>query len=288
MSSTGRIQQNLGMTFALKRVWLWTLLMAAYSALTLFKPYIESLIKSHLRGFDIPDVSFGMEAALTFVMGMLILFRINRAYERWWEARTLWGTLVNVSRNLAVKTKQLADVDAANREDMRRLIVDFCHALKDHLRGPIQLASGRSSPNSGDDGVHIPSAIVQNIYKKLKAWSRADAFTREELWMMDSEARMLLEICGACERIKSTLMSRSWRLLTRQCLGVYLLVAPWALVDEFNYWTIPLSALIAYFVIGGEGIAHYVEEPFGLQEDHLDLDGICDKIEVSVGEILSD
>lgn len=287
MSSTARMQQNLGMTFALKRVWLWTLLMAAYSALTLFKPYIESAIKSQLLVFDIPDVSFGMEAALTFVMGMLILFRINRAYERWWEARTLWGTLVNVSRNLAVKTRQLVDIDAANREEMRRLIVDFCDALKDHLRGPLQSTPGRSSTDSADYGGHIPSLIVQNIYKKLKAWSQAGALTREELWMMDSEARMFLEICGSCERIKSTLMSRSWRLLTRQCLGVYLLVTPWALVDEFNYWTIPISALIAYFVIGGEGIAHYVEEPFGSQEDHLDLDDICDKIEVSVGEILS-
>ena len=274
------MQKRLGMTIALRRVWLWTIPMAAYSSLALWKP--------HFKNLDIPDVSFPMEAALTFVMGMLVLFRINRAYERWWEARTLWGTLVNVSRNLAVKTQQLANVDAANREEMRRLIVEFCYALKDHLRGPLQPVK---LPDKLDVAIrieHAPSRIVQNIYQKLKTWSQSGALTREELWMMDSEARMLLEVCGACERIKSTLMSRSWRLLTRQCLGVYLLTAPWALVDEFHYWTIPISALIAYFVIGGEGIAHYVEEPFGSQEDHLDLDGICRKIESSVGEILAD
>ena len=274
------MQKNLGMTIALRRVWLWTIPMAAYSSLALWKPRFKSL--------DIPDVSFPMEAALTFVMGMLILFRINRAYERWWEARTLWGTLVNVSRNLAVKTRQLANVDAADRGKMRRLIIDFSYALKDHLRTPLQPAT---PPNDSDPAIqieHIPSSIVQNIYKKLKTWSQSGALTREELWMMDSEARMLLEVCGACERIKLTLMSRSWRLLTRQCLGLYLLTIPWALVDEFHYWTIPISALIAYFVIGGEGIAHYVEEPFGSQEDHLDLDGICRRIESSVREILAD
>jgi len=274
------MQKRLGMTIALRRVWFWTIPMAAYSSLALWKP--------HFKNLDIPDVSFPMEAALTFVMGMLVLFRINRAYERWWEARTLWGTLVNVSRNLAVKTRQLANIDAANRGEMRHLIVGFCYALKDHLRGPLHPAK---LPDNSDVAIrieHVPSSIVQNIYQKLKTWSQSGALTREELWMMDSEARMLLEVCGACERIKSTLMSRSWRLLTRQCLGVYLLTAPWALVDEFHYWTIPISALIAYFVIGGEGIAHYVEEPFGSQEDHLDLDGICRKIESSVGEILAD
>ena len=102
---------------------------------------------------------------------------------------------------------------------------------------------------------------------------------------MDREAHMFLEICGACERIKSTLMSRSWRIVPRQCIIIYLLLTPWALVEEFGYWTVPVTVVGAYFIISGEAIAHYVESPFGIREDHLDLDGLCAKIEESVKEI---
>jgi len=98
---------------------------------------------------------------------------------------------------------------------------------------------------------------------------------------------MLLEVCGGCERIKDTPMSVSWRSFTWQCIGVYLLVLPWGLVDDFGAWTTPLTILVAYFVIAGEGIARYVEEPFGLHEDHLDLDTICQGIDRSVSDVLA-
>ncbi len=99
---------------------------------------------------------------------------------------------------------------------------------------------------------------------------------------------MLLEVCGSCERIKDTPMSVSWRSFTWQCIVVYLLVLPWGLVDDFGAWTIPLTILVAYFVIAGEGIARCVEEPFGLHEDHLDLESICHGINRSVSEVLLD
>ena len=101
------MRKNFKMTIALRRMWLWTLPIAAYSSL--------SLVRLYFNYFDIPQFALPLEAALTFAMGMLVLFRINRAYERWWEARTLWGALVNASRNLAVKTRQLAQVDQADK-----------------------------------------------------------------------------------------------------------------------------------------------------------------------------
>ena len=105
------------------------------------------------------------------------------------------------------------------------------------------------------------------MYGELKTWNHAGQVTAEEFWAMDREAHMFLEICGSCERIKSTLMSRSWRIITRQCIVLYLLLTPWALVEEFGYWTVPVTVVGAYFLIAGEAIAHYVEEPFGIRED---------------------
>jgi len=91
--------QRVGITVPLVRVWMWALAVGAYSCLSLFKSYPPFVY--------IPEIPAGLDAALSFAMALIIAFRVNRAYVRWWEARTLWGTLVNVSRNLAIKIREL-------------------------------------------------------------------------------------------------------------------------------------------------------------------------------------
>jgi len=89
-------QVGLKAALSLTRVWYWLLLVGAYSALPVLidsTPWVER--------FD--------HAIIALILGLVLMFRINRAYARWWEARTLWGTLVNVSRNLAIKAKTLAE-----------------------------------------------------------------------------------------------------------------------------------------------------------------------------------
>jgi putative membrane protein len=169
---------------------------------------------------------------------------------------------------------------------MRDLIVAFCFGLKDHLRGKAQLSSLPGFDNDRATPDHVPVYVVRRVYAVFGQWNRDGSLSDGQLWVLDSEARMLLEVCGACEKIKTTLMSRSWRYFTRQCIALYLLVLPWGLVDDFGAWTIPVTVVIAYIVIAGEGIAQYVEEPFGVHEDHLDLDGICHVIDRSVTEVL--
>ncbi len=265
------------MTDALRRVWLLTIPVALYSSVAYVRLQYPRLI-------DVPNVTLPLEAVLTFAMGMLILFRINRAYERWWEARTLWGGLVNISRNLAVKARQFVSVDRRELDQLRDLIISFSYALKNHLRDerPAMQTLRVQVPGTIE---HVPNFLVSQIYGELKKWNRDGQMEAEEFWAMDREAHMFLEICGACERIKSTLMSRSWRMVTRQCIILYLLLTPWALIEEFGYWTVPVTVVGAYFIIAGEAIAHYVEKPFGVQEDHLDLEGLCERIETSVTEI---
>ena len=95
-----------------------------------------------------------------------------------------------------------------------------------------------------------------------------------------------MEICGGCERIRRTRLSPSYRLFVRHCITLYLCTLPWGLVEDFEFWTVPLTVIMAYFMIGIEVIAHSVEEPFGMDEDDLDLDGLCITIRSTVNEIL--
>jgi putative membrane protein len=274
------MHKNAGFTVPLLKVGLWALPWGAYSILTYFKQYQPFS--------NIPDIPIAIDAALSFAMALVIAFRVNRAYERWWEARTLWGTLVNVSRNLAIKVKELPDLNSEDRVQMEKLIIAFCTGLKGHLRNEPKLQGLPGFEHETNEPKHLPSHIVGNIYRMFAKWKSEGKLNDQQIWVLDSEARVLLDVCGGCERIKNTLMSISWRSFSVQCIVIYLLVLPWEMVDDFKYWTVPLTMTIAYFAFAGEGIARYVEEPFGLEEDHLDLEGMVAGIDESVSEILND
>jgi len=81
---------------------------------------------------------------------------------------------------------------------------------------------------------------------------------------------------------------RSYRIFARQCVSLFLLSFPWGVAHDFRWWTVPLTMIISYFMIGMEIVAEHVEEPFGQDEDDLDLEGLCDTIERSVNSVFSE
>jgi putative membrane protein len=275
-SSTG-IAQRVGYTAALSRVWYWSLFVGLYSMIPVVvgDPWNGEL-----------DASAFIDAGIGVTIGFLLVFRMNRAYERWWEARSLWGTLVNVSRNLAIKTREIANADAIERAQMRRLIVGFAYGLKNHLRTGAALREVPGFADSDDDPRHVPSYISGQVYTVFAAWRASDRITGEELIVLDRESRALMDVTGGCEKIKNTLMSQSFPTLVRQAMVLYFLYVPWSLAPDLGWFAVPISVFVSYFVVGVEGIAYYVERPFGRDEDHLDLEEICVGIDVSVTEIL--
>ena len=250
LRSRAPVARQVGFTAALTRVWYWALVVGAYSALPVLigsTPWVERF-----------DLAPTVDAIIALILGLLLMFRINRAYARWWEARTLWGTLVNVSRNLAIKAKTLAEPDAMESRRLRTLIVGFCYGLKHHLRGDAALRKVSGFENTEDNPNHVPAYIDEQVYGLLSAWRSIGKIAGPDLWVLDREARELLEVAGGCEKIQNTLKSQSFPSLTRHALVLYLLYLPWSLVVDFEYFTIPLTILIAYFVIAAEGIAYYL------------------------------
>jgi putative membrane protein len=233
------------------------------------------------------EESATLEAALTFAVSMVLIFLTNRAYERWWEARTLWGTLVNVSRNLAIKIRELAHPNMDEQKQVRDLIVGFCHALRLHLREGCQLSDVPEFKDATAQPVHVPSYVVGEIYHMLDVWGQRGQLSDDRFRVIDSEIRQFLDVCGACERIRRTPISVSWRAFIRQLLVVYLLTLPWGIVEHFEGMTIPLTVMITYAIVGAAVIGREIEHPFRTTEDHLDLESICQEIDHSVSEILA-
>lgn len=250
-----------------------------YALLPVCKEY-----SSWARLWDLPS---NLHAVLSLVLGSLLVFRTNTSYNRWWEARTLWGGLVNASRNLAAKLGQMVTLPRADLSEAEHDIIAFCHALKDHLRG-----EGQSKRRRGFEGEillasHLPAHLISRRYAALKLWKNAGYIDGDELRVIDVELSKFLDICGGCERIRNTRVVRSYRIFARHSVLFFLLTLPWALVHDFGWWTIPISVIAAYFMLGLEIVAEHVEEPFGYDEDDLDLDRICEAIELSVHEIIA-
>jgi putative membrane protein len=235
-------------------------------------------------GFE--SVGAGFHGFFGLVLGVLLVFRTNTSYDRWWEGRKLWGQLINDSRNLAIKVQTCVRADPPDKQRLGRWLIDFAVALKDHLRGGVRLSDLPGFTNSTEQPPHVPAYISACIYDQLEQWRQQERLGGFELLFLDEHAASLMNICGACERIQKSPISISYRWFIRQSIALYLLTLPWGFVESFHYWTIPAAAMLAYFMIGVEMIAEEIEDPFGVSEDDLKLDDLCRTIEQNVSNIL--
>jgi ion channel-forming bestrophin family protein len=220
------------------------------------------------------------------VLGLLLVFRTNTAYDRWWEGRKLWGQLVNECRNFAVKIETCVRAEPRDKGEMAGRLWAFSVALKQHLRGVARLRELPTFENDAAEPEHVPAYVAAKIYDRLERWRQSEQLGGFELLFLDRHAAALLDICGGCERIRNTPISPSYRRFIRHAIGIYLLTLPWALVDQFHWWLIPIAALVGYVMIGVEVLAEDVEQPFGTGADDLKLDDLCATIGRSVGEIV--
>lgn len=257
---------------------LWSALFAAYSLLAVWKEHSE-----YARIADIPT---GLEAALSLVIGLLLAFRVNRAFDRWWEGRTLWGTLVNASRNLGVKINNLVHDHDESFQRFCRLLAAYPYALRDHLRDGANPATTPGLAGEEFAGHHLPAWIVNQIYGILEEWKLSQRIQYGEFRMIDRELRVLLDVCGGCERIRDTPIAASFRSFLNQAIVFLMLTLPWGLATDFGMGTVAIVFLTAYFVLSAAAIAEHVEHPFYRGGNRLELDALCDSIDRSLSEIL--
>lgn len=220
------------------------------------------------------------------LFGVLLVFRTNSAYDRWWEGRKLWGQLVNDTRNLSMKVKSYVKLSEQDMADFRRLVISFPFALREHLRGGIRLNQVPGFEDTQDFPAHVPAYIAESVFQLIKEWRVLGKIDGFEMMQLDAHARAFMDICGACERIKNSPIALSYRAILRQGVALNILSIPWYFADDCHHWTVLITCVAAYFMIGLELIAEDIEEPFGSGGDNLPLEKICQTIELSVIEIL--
>ncbi|HET6884488.1 MAG TPA: bestrophin family ion channel [Pirellulales bacterium] len=236
----------------------------------------------------VPDWGSAASLINTVILGMLMSFRNRAAYDRWWEARGLWGKLTNDSRNLATKIAAFVPAEAVGRAQAGDLLVAFAEALKRQLRdGALRLQDLPGFEQDEATPPHVPLYLAGRLYGLLAEWRRTGQIDDAVLWIFDRHLRGLLDVCGACEKVRNTPLSGSYKTLLRTGLVLNIAAEPWLTMPEMGFWGVPVFVLVCFFLLGVELIDTVVEEPFGRERDDLDLDRYCRTIRDNVGAVLS-
>jgi ion channel-forming bestrophin family protein len=277
------------------------LVFAIVAALTVFV-----LHKLNVSAITFP---FSIAAILGSALAIFIAFRNNSSYSRWWEARTLWGGIVNASRVLARLVITFTDSHSHQpnydkirsdqfKKEMIYKSIAWVHALRLHLRRqsgwvelkPLlserefeELKSKQNIPN------YVQLLMGKNIYQAM-ANGTLGGF---DSFQMEGQLLALANYQGGCERIKNTPLLRQYDFFTRVFLYVFMLLLPFSLIGEFgrmniDYLMIPISVVISFvFAIIGK-VGEVNEDPFENKITDVPLTALCNTIERDLLEMLGE
>lgn len=231
-----------------------------------------------------------IHSLLGFVIGLLLVFRTNTAYDRWWEGRKQWGAMVNNSRNFAIKLDAaLPATDQEGRAYYKIMIPNYVAAMKEHLRKGVDWEEIDTHPAAGMEKIrkaqHVPNAIAGDMYRHLHEDYRQGRISGDQLITLDKELKSFTDIIGACERIRNTPIPYSYNLFLKKFIFVYTVTMPFGMVYDFHYWTIPIVVFMLYVFGSLELLAEEIEDPFGRDANDLPTDDLTEKIRVNVREI---
>jgi putative membrane protein len=229
---------------------------------------------------------------LSFALSILLVFRTNTAYDRWWEGRKMWGQLVNVSRNLALKIHIYTPEDAPGnpRSYFGRYIPLYAAVLKRHLQKDTTefelVAQEHPELPPLSEVSHIPNLVAAKILEKINELYQNKLISGDQLITLHGEVTALTDICGACERIKNTPIPLVYTTFIKRFVFVYCITLPFGLAISLGYFAIPITLFIFYVMASLELIAEEIEEPFGNDANDLPMEKISQGIQNSVLEIL--
>ncbi|GAB3509425.1 bestrophin family protein [Emticicia fontis] len=225
-----------------------------------------------------------------FVLSLLLVFRTNTAYDRWWEGRKIWGSFTNNSRNFALKLATFLPQNHRAKETLKIMIGNYLQAVKDHLRGKAHIEHLVFTETYNDayykDFKHIPNRVFQAIYNEIHQLHQSGIINGDQLIVLNNEISSFTDNLGACERIKNTPIPVSYNIFIKKIIFIYVFTMPITAVLEFKFWSVFIVTLVFYAFAGIEIMAEEIEEPFGTDPNDLELDKMVKNIKGNLAEIL--
>ena len=237
--------------------------------------------------------------ALAFLIG----FRVNSAYERWWEARKIWGALINDSRTFArqvitfINPKPDHDPEEDRSSGVRKTLIygqlGYVYALKNHLRRKDIFEETAPFFDEADMGElknakHVPNAIILLQARRIQA-ALNEGHTEDFRHMqLDNTLNRLCDSMGAAERIKNTVFPRQYSYYSTTFTRIYSYLLPFILVRECGWTVIPFTLIIGFIFFALDSIASGIENPFENSVNDIPMNSICRTIEINLKEMLGE
>ncbi|GAA4400084.1 bestrophin family protein [Nibrella viscosa] len=236
-------------------------------------------------------------------LAFFIGFRNNNAYGRWWEARMIWGELVNNSRSYAAEVLNLLSTNDSSFKDedelkliQRDLIyneIGFVYALKTHLRKqPIEKEAKRFFSEKDWEEIawqqNIPNAILLQISRKLRHCFDMGYTDVHQYIQFDRKINVFFDILGKCERIKNTIFPRQYDYFAKMTFYVFLTMLPFSLVEHTKWLTIPVTMLIGFVFAVLTTIGQRIETPFENDINDTPMSSISKTIEINLRQMLGE
>jgi ion channel-forming bestrophin family protein len=271
------------------------------SELIFLTAYSTAVYIAHTYFYSFPGVSVPL--AITGILGtiisLLLAFRSNQAYDRWWEARTLWGAIVNDSRSFARQVLTFIDNNDNNadkqavKERMIKRQMAWCHSLSQHLRGQDahQLLNEYVSAEEQQalsHQSHVPLALMEQHGNDLRALLRLGWINEFQQVGMDDTLNRFSNAMGACERIKNTVFPAIYSLCIHYAILVFVAVLPFGLIEHFGIFQIPLVVAISAFFFLIEKMAIHLQDPFENKPTDTPTTTISQRIEKDLRQMLKD
>ncbi|MEC9444993.1 MAG: bestrophin family ion channel [Pseudomonadota bacterium] len=249
----------------------------------------------------IPD-SFPYYGIATFTLlgialSLFLGFRNNASYQRWWEARMLWGQLVYDARSLTRQVLSFIDDDNEHGRETQRtmvyLTIAFAHAVRHRLRGTPPWADIDPFVASiHHDGMrqakNVPDHIMRLMGKHLGDIRRQGLVSEQVIQNMDERLTSMTIVLAACECIHNTPLPFAYMLLVHRTTYLYCIMLPFGLVASLGWATPLVCAVIAYTFFGLDALSEELEEPFGLAANQLPLTALSRTIEINLREALGE
>ena len=252
-----------------------------------FSAFLSFAMIEYFDGIDVLESLLSVYSIVGFVISLLLVFRTNTAYDRWWDGRKKWGALVNDTRNLAIKISSIIK-EQEHRTFFTTAIPNFVFATKEHLRdgvvySELELTEQEAAHLSKKE--HVPNAISQQMYLHTQQLKSEGKISQEEFLVLDKNMNALLDSLGACERIKNTPIPFSYSLFLNKFIFIYVTTIPLAFIPVFGYYSIIIAMFLFYVLVSMEILAEEIEDPFGTDDNDLPTHNLCLKIKANIIEI---
>jgi putative membrane protein len=245
------------------------------------------------QGLNAINIGIQPFTLLGISLAVFMGFRNSASYERYWEARKLWGSLLNAARSLARQRLAFMDGEIADKRRFVELIIAFAQTLNEQLRAtcdPAALAilltpAALARVEASRFKPAMILLLLGDELQKLRVETRAGDIL---IHAMDQGLSELSQTLGGCERIAGTPMPLPYSVLLHRTIYIFCMMLPFGLVGTVGWWAPLIAVFLSYTFLALDAIGEELEEPFGTAPNNLPLNAMTRTIRDTLHEMLGD